>query len=407
MTIAIIGAGAAGCFCAVEIKRHRPDSRVVVFEAGARPMQKLALTGGGRCNITNTFRAISSLAEAYPRGERLMRRAIKVFGPEDTLRWFEAEGVEFVTQSDECVFPRSQDAGQIVGVLERAMRLAGVELRCSESVTSIEKSEGGGFELRLRCTSAPNGLTSVFLSDKVVLTIGGNSSERLSRLLPSEVLITPTAPSLFTLKLSDDALKALMGTVVEGAVLSLAGTRFRSEGTLLLTDWGVSGPATLKLSSYAALYLKEKEYRGTLLVSWLGLSEEQTRERLKVLSQGQRMLVNTRPSGLTERLWQHILQRAGLRSDLRWAEIGSKGLNRLVSRLCDDEYDIVGRAKFKEEFVTCGGVDLSGVNLSTLESRGVPGLYFAGECLDVDAITGGFNLQAAWSMSELVARALT
>ena len=224
-------------------------------------------------------------------------------------------------------------------------------------------------------------------------------------MLPPDIELTATIPSLFTFRISDEGLRSLMGLVVQDAVLALAGTRFRSQGSLLLTDWGVSGPATLKLSSYAARYLAENQYRSKLIINWTGSTEAEVRDWLNSSSieNPKKYIASIHPPGIMERLWKHLLQRAGLRADLRWSELGSKGGNRLVGVLTADTYAIEGRASFKEEFVTCGGVALNEVNLKTLESKRIPGLYFAGEVLDVDAITGGFNLQAAWSMAKLVA----
>jgi len=241
--------------------------------------------------------------------------------------------------------------------------------------------------------------------DCVVVTVGGCSREKLERLLPEGVAVTPCVPSLFTLKIPDAGLRALMGTVVEQAALSLAGTKFRAAGTLLLTDWGVSGPATLRLSSYAARHLAENGYAGTLLVNWLDAPEAEAREWIAATAaeNPRKQAAGTPPAGITARLWRHILRRAGLRDDLRWAELGAKGAARLAATLSADAYPVAGRARFKEEFVTCGGVDLAGVNINTLESKQYPGLFFAGEALDVDAVTGGFNLQAAWSTAAVVA----
>lgn len=385
--ISIVGAGAAGCFCAVEIKRRMPGAQVTVYEAGPRPMAKLALTGGGRCNLTNSFARIGRLAEAYPRGEQVMKRALRVFSHEDTMAWFEKEGVALLTQEDECVFPVSQDAMQIVRTLERLMRELGVKLVCNRRIASVSELD----------------------ADVVVVTAGGSTRASLQSLLPPDVPIVDPVPSLFTFKIADDSLKSLMGTVVENASLRLAGSNFRSSGALLLTDWGVSGPATLKLSSYAARHLAADGYRGTLLVNWLDRTEDGVRSLMGGLAAGAagKFISNVHPEELTGRLWLHLLSRAGLRPDLRWQELGAKGMNRLVNTLTADNYDICGRARFKEEFVTCGGVDLAGVDPNTLESRLHPGLFFAGEVLDIDAITGGFNLQAAWSTAYVAARAIT
>lgn len=386
MKIAIIGGGAAGCFCAIGLKRRLPDAEVTVYEAGPKLLAKVAVTGGGRCNLTNSFRDVRRLGEVYPRGEQLMRRALAAFSHEDTMRWFEAEGVRLTVQEDQCVFPVSQDAMQIVRTLERCLREAGVRVRLNAPVERVGDLD----------------------ADRVVVTVGGSSREKLERLLPAGVEVTPCVPSLFTLKIPDAGLRALMGTVVEQASLALAGTKFRAAGTLLLTDWGVSGPATLRLSSYAARHLAENGYAGTLLVNWLDAPEAAAHEWMAAAAaeHPQKQAACTPPAGLTARLWRHLLGRAGLREDLRWAELGSKGAARLASTLTADAYPVAGRARFKEEFVTCGGVALSGVNLNTLESKVRPGLYFAGEALDVDAVTGGFNLQAAWSTAALVAAAM-
>lgn len=379
----IIGAGAAGCFCAIELKRRRPDMDVTIYEAGAKPLVKVAVTGGGRCNLTNSFARISRLEEAYPRGGQLMKRALRTFSQRDTMEWFEEAGVALLIQEDECVFPVSQDAMQIVRTLERLMRELGVKLVCNKKVGSISELD----------------------ADCIVVTAGGNSKAALQAMLPPDIGITDTVPSLFTFKIADESLRSLMGTVAENVALSLAGTAFRSHGTLLVTDWGVSGPATLKLSSYAARYLADSAYRATMLVNWLDRPESEARQILEacISGNGKKFVANAHPEGMTERLWQHLQQRAGLRGDLRWQELGSKGFNKLVSTLTADSYQITGRARFKEEFVTCGGVDLAGIDLNTLESKAHPGLFFAGEVLDIDAVTGGFNLQAAWSTGYVVA----
>lgn len=396
--IAIIGAGAAGCFAAIEIKRRYPEANIVIYESSPKPLVKLSLTGGGRCNLTNSFRDVSSLVEVYPRGERLLSRAFKRFDHEDAMRWFESEGVRLVIQDDQCVFPASQDAMQIVRMLLRRIEQLGVRLLCDKKLKEIHPLSDGGFSLEFADRSYAE-------ATKVLVAIGGCSADRLRTLLPEEVELAPTMPSLFTFKLNDNRLRALMGTVVQDASLSIAGTKFRSRGTLLLTDWGVSGPATLRLSSYAAIFLNAHQYRASLLINWLSCGEEKVREYLKdcCVKHGKKQLSSIRPAGIADRLWRHLLFRSGLREEQRWSELGGKGLNKLVSVLVADEYQIEGRAHFKEEFVTCGGVALSSINMNTLEARKCPGLYFAGEVLDVDGVTGGFNLQAAWSTAKLVA----
>ena len=390
--IAVIGAGAAGCFCAAELRRLRPELRVDVYEAGPKPLAKVAITGGGRCNLTNSFEGIRSLAEAYPRGERLMKRLLKQFSQEDTWRWFESAGVPLVLQEDHCVFPRSQDAMDIVHALLRRM-------------------EGANLLLRTPVSSLIPGLTRNLLVDgepydAVVVTTGG-APKGLPMLDGLELEWVPTVPSLFTFTIRDEGLRSLMGLVVDASV-SIPGTAFKADGPLLITDWGLSGPAVLKLSSYAARHLHEVGYQAPLSVNWLGLNEAETREILQETATGnpRKQVSNTPAAGLQARLWNHLIAKAGLRADIRWAELGSKGLNRLVSTLTQDTYAIAGKTKFREEFVTCGGVALGNLDPATLESKRHPGLYFAGEVLDIDAITGGFNLQAAWTTGAAVARSI-
>ena len=390
--IAVIGAGAAGCFCAAELRRRLPEAAVDVFEAGPKPLAKVAVTGGGRCNLTNSFEGIRSLAEAYPRGERLMKRLLRVFSQEDTWHWFESAGVPLVLQEDHCVFPQSQDAMDIVRALLR--RMEGVNLRLRTPVSSV----------------IPGPSRTLFVDgepyDAVVVTTGG-APKGLPLLDGLSLEWVPTVPSLFTFTIRDEGLRSLMGLVADASV-SIPGSAFKADGPLLITDWGLSGPAVLKLSAYAARYLHENGYKAPLSVNWLALNEADTRETLQETAavNPRKQVSNTPPAGLQARLWGHLVHRSGIRPDIRWAELGSKGLNKLVSILTQDAYAIEGKTKFREEFVTCGGVALSNVDPSTLESKKYPGLYFAGEVLDIDAITGGFNLQAAWTTGFTVAQSI-
>ena len=390
--IAVIGAGAAGCFCAAELRRRLPDARVDVYEAGPRPLAKVAVTGGGRCNLTNSFEGIRSLAEAYPRGDRLMKRLLRVFSQEDTWRWFESAGVPLVLQEDHCVFPRSQNAMDIVHALLR--RMDGVNLRLRTPVKSVMPGSNGHL------------LVDGEAYDAVVVTTGG-APKGLPMLDGLDLEWVPTVPSLFTFTIRDEGLRNLMGLVVNASV-SIPGTAFKADGPLLITDWGLSGPAVLKLSSYAARYLHEAGYKAPLLVNWLARNEAQVRGILQELADGnsRKQVTSIPPAGLQARLWNYLTIRAGLRGDIRWAELGSKGLNRLVATLTQDTYAIAGKTKFRDEFVTCGGVSLNNIDPSTLACKRYPGLYFAGEVLDIDAITGGFNLQAAWTTGYAVAQSI-
>jgi len=396
--VAIIGAGAAGCFCAALLREWAPELSVTVFEAGAKPMAKLAITGGGRCNLTNDFQGIQSLAEAYPRGERVMKRTLKVFSQEDTIAWFTAHGVPCVLQDDHCWFPQSQDAMDVVRALQRAMR--GADVRLNTKVISIchsERSEeSGSFVVK-----TPQDDNSF---DYIVVTTGG-APKGLPFLEGLELELVPPVPSLFTFTVKDAALNALTGLVLD-AQMSLQGTNFKAQGPLLITDWGFSGPATLKLSSYAARHLAETGYKGTLAVNWLCANEEEVRGWLQrsASAHPQKLVSSVHP--VQQRLWDYLVAKAGLREGHRWAELGSKGMNRLTAVLTHDTYPLSGKSKFREEFVTAGGVSLSNIGLNSLESKQYPGLFFAGEVLDIDAITGGFNLQAAWSTGYVCAESI-
>ena len=402
MNVAIIGAGAAGCFAAIQIKRNNPKANVTVYEAGIKPLIKVAVTGGGRCNLTNSFDGIRSLDEAYPRGARLLKRLFRTFDYKDVYQWFETEGVSLTIQEDECVFPVSQDAMEIVNTVVRLMRSLGVKLITRHRVAAIDyEAEEGEYLLTFSHGD-------VAKADAVVVTAGGSPQVRGLEMYEKLGLeIVSPVPSLFSLNLEKNhPMTALMGTVVNDVQARLVGTKLATFGPLLITHWGVSGPAILKLSSYAARILAENDYKAQVAINWFGQANEAEVMRIitEIAEQNQKKLVSSVwPERFNNRMWCYLIEACGLRQDMRWGELGKKGLNKLVALLTNHTLTIVGKNKYKEEFVTCGGVALSNVNSSTLESKKHPHLYFAGEILDVDAITGGFNLQAAWTMGYVVA----
>lgn len=402
MNVAIIGAGAAGCFAAIQIKRNNPKANVTVYEAGIKPLIKVAITGGGRCNLTNSFDGIRSLEEAYPRGARLLKRLFRTFDYKDVYQWFESEGVSLTTQDDECVFPVSQDAMEIVNTLVRLMRSLGVKLITRHRVADINhEAEDGEYLLTFSHGD-------VAKADAVVVTAGGSPQLRGLEMYEKLGLdIVSPVPSLFSLNLEKNhPMTALMGTVVNDVQARLVGTKLAAFGPLLITHWGVSGPAILKLSSYAARILAENDYKAQVAINWFGQANEAEVMRIitEIAEQNQKKLVSSVwPERFNNRMWCYLIDACGLRQDMRWGELGKKGLNKMVALMTNHTLNIVGKNKYKEEFVTCGGVALSNVNSSTLESKKHPHLYFAGEILDVDAITGGFNLQAAWTMGYVVA----
>ncbi len=395
--IAIIGAGAAGCFCAIEIKRRLPMAEVHVFEAATKALAKVAVTGGGRCNLTNSFAhykdergRLTNLQLAYPRGDKLMRKLFGAFGPEETYEWFEREGVKLLVQDDECVFPVSQDAMEIVNTLLTLMHNLGVHLHLHSRITDIQEVMSA--------------------HDAVIVTTGGSPKASGLNFLDSLHLdIIPPVPSLFTFNIAGEQNQRLMGTVVEHVSVSLAGTRHRAEGPLLWTHWGMSGPAILKLSSYAARHLADNDYKGTLIVNWLGDKKEDDAHQMlesMMCANSQKVVTNVYPEIFTQKHWTEILQACSIPLTQRWGALNKTHISRLASALTAQSFTITGRCHYKEEFVTCGGVSLSEISAKTMECKKHPGLYFAGEVLDVDAITGGFNLQAAWSMAYRIAESV-
>lgn len=389
MKTAIIGGGAAGFFLAVNLKEMMPEMEVTVFERSSRVLAKVAVSGGGRCNCTNSFAQVSDLSQVYPRGHRLLKRLFHVFNYEDAYHWFEGHGVPLVTQSDECVFPLAQDSHAIIDCFLSLAHYHHVRICTGQKIQSLDALRDYDF---------------------IAITTGGSpKGDGLRWLAEMGHEIESPVPSLFTFSIDDDKLHALQGLVVEDAAAFIPGTKYRAEGPLLLTHWGMSGPAILKLSSYAARHLAGCQYQSPLSISWLQQCEAGIHTALHdmCVRQPQKLLTTYNPFGLQQRLWGYLSEKAlGQRAVLRWSELNKKDVNRMVNVLTNDSYQIAGRASFKDEFVTCGGVSLKAVNPSTLESRHVPHLYFAGEVLDIDGVTGGFNFQAAWTTAYRVAQSI-
>lgn len=387
MKTAIIGGGAAGFFLAINLKEMCPEMDVTIFEKSKRVLAKVEISGGGRCNCTNSFAEVGDLSEVYPRGHRLMKRLMKGFSQEDAYNWFERHGIRLTTQEDQCVFPMSQDSHTIINCFLAEARRHGVEIRTETRIDSLDQLSDYDF---------------------ISVTTGGMTTQitQITQMIP---IVSPV-PSLFTFRIDDEWLHALMGTVVEDVMTMIPGTKLRAEGPLLITHWGMSGPAILKLSSYGARILAENGYQMPLAVNWTNRRDTEVMTMLNemMICNSQKQLTTVAPCGLPLRLWTYLVEKClGERSNGRWGSLNKKEQNRLANLLSGgDGYQIAGRAPFKDEFVTCGGVDLSAVNPSTLESRQVPNLYFAGEVLDIDGITGGFNFQAAWTTAYTVACAI-
>ena len=385
MRTAIIGGGAAGFFLAINLKEMMPTMGVTIFEKSKKVLAKVEVSGGGRCNCTNSFEAVRDLSQVYPRGHRLMKRLFKTFNYRDAYAWFERHGVRLVTQDDECVFPASQDSHTIINTFLLYAKRLGVEILTERKITSLDELKDYDF---------------------IIVTTGGMPKTMLP--MVSEPVEEPV-PSLFTFNINDDDLRALMGTVVEEATAYIPGTNFKASGPLLITHWGMSGPAILRLSSYAARELHTHQYQMPLAINWSSRKDAEVQTELQTIiaQHPQKQLATIRPFNLPTRLWAYLLEKTlGERAQYRWQHLTQKDLNRLTNCLCNDSYQITGRAAFKDEFVTCGGVSLSAVDANTLESKYLPRVFFAGEVLDIDGVTGGFNFQAAWTTAYVVAQAI-
>ena len=400
--IAVIGGGAAGFFAAITARQTNSHAEVVIFEKTSRVLAKVGVSGGGRCNLTNSFACITDLKQVYPRGHRLMKRLFRQFDHRDTYEWFERHGVPLVTQADHCVFPRAQTSQAIINCLTSQADKLGIVTVTQHAMKAVTPTAEG--KLKIEFTDKPPRLF-----DKVIVTTGGAPLRRNlePHALTGHDIIAP-APSLFTLNVPDKAFTNLMGIVVNPVTLTLASTKFKARGPLLITHWGMSGPAVLKLSAHAARYLYENNYRANVAVNWINETHaavvEQQLAQLIQLNRKKQMGA-VAPCQLTSRLWIYLLGRAGLDAHRRWDELGRKGLNKLIETLTNDIHAIQGRGRFKDEFVTSGGISLQSLDSSTLESKVCPNLYFAGEVIDIDGITGGFNLQAAWTTGYVAGRA--
>lgn len=399
VNVAIVGGGASGFFAAIIAKSKNPNANVTIFEKNQKALAKVMITGGGRCNLTNTFEDISDLKHAYPRGYKLMKRLFKQFDYHEVYKWFEDNGVPLVTQEDLCVFPKSQESSSIVNCLVNKARRLGVNVMTGYKLEKTIQTEDGRFMLYFK-----NGQTQIF--DRVAITTGGSPNiNDLNHLRELGHEIETPIPSLFTFNIADKKVLALMGTVVNPVMTSISSTKFRSQGPLLVTHWGFSGPAILKLSSHAARYLHENNYNVDISVNWTNVANHsEIEEYIKniVNENPNKQLASLRPYDMPSRLWTYIIDKLCISREKKWAELGKSGINRIIEALTNDIYHVSGKGAYRDEFVTCGGVSLSNIDYHTLESKICPHLFFAGEVLDIDAITGGFNLQAAWTTGYIV-----
>lgn len=400
MNIAIIGGGAAGFFAAITAAERLSGSSVTIYERGNAVLQKVKVSGGGRCNVTHACFDARELVRFYPRGNRELLAPLLRFGPRETVQWFEQRGVRLKTESDGRMFPVSDDSQTIIDCLWNSARRAGVAVQTGVRLERLEPLDG---KWRLHFTrQAP------VTADRVLVATGSNEAVWAMLGTLGHRIVPPVA-SLFTFNVKDERLRDLAGISVPSAQVQVEGSKLAAGGPLLVTHWGLSGPAVLRLSAWGARELYQLNYHFSIKINWLGETPET--EVLQALNrqkqeQGKKQIMSHALFGLPQRLWERLCAAAGTGPALRWADAGKNVLSALASQISAGVFTVRGKSTFKEEFVTAGGVDLREVNFKTFESKRFPHLYFAGEVLDIDAVTGGFNFQAAWTGGWMVGNSM-
>ncbi|MBF9140410.1 NAD(P)/FAD-dependent oxidoreductase [Hymenobacter sp. BT439] len=404
-----MGGGAAGFFGAIACAEANPGLQVLLLEKTGKLLSKVRISGGGRCNVTHACDTAAQLVAHYPRGSKQLKAAFQQFGVADTIAWFARRGVTLKTEADGRMFPTTDSSETIAHALEEAARQAGVRIVTNVGVDEIQPLPEGGFALKITGSGAAK-IGETLLVNRLLIATGGNpKSANYDWLRALGHTIAEPVPSLFTFNVPNSPLSELMGVSVPQARVVLAGEKLQYEGPLLVTHWGVSGPAVLKLSAWGARRLSELGYVGTALINWIpAFTEETLRPWLQQFRQenGKKTVASNPQFGLPQRLWRNLTEQAGIGPELRWSDVPAKTQNRLLELLLRSPLAVRGKTTYKEEFVTCGGVSLDEIDLKTMQSRRVPGLYFAGEVLDIDGITGGFNFQAAWTTGFLAGRAM-
>ncbi|OGX84507.1 flavoprotein [Hymenobacter lapidarius] len=407
--MAVLGGGAAGFFGAIACAEANPTLQVVLLEKTGKFLGKVRISGGGRCNVTHACDTAAQLVAHYPRGSKQLKAAFQQFGVADTIAWFAKRGVQLKTEADGRMFPTTDSSETIAQALEEAARRAGVRLLPNVGVDEVQAATTGGFALQLSgAGTAQHGRT--LHATRLLIATGGNpKSANYDWLRALGHTVAEPVPSLFTFNVPNSPLSELMGVSVPQTRVVLAGEKLQYEGPLLVTHWGVSGPAVLKLSAWGARRLNELGYVGTALVNWTPtFTEETLRTWLQQFRQenGKKTVAANPQFSLPQRLWRSLTEQAGVAADTRWSDLPAKTQNRLLELLLRYPLAVRGKTTYKDEFVTCGGISLDEIDLKTMESRRMPGLHFAGEVLDIDGITGGFNFQAAWTTGFLAGQAL-
>lgn len=401
LDIVIVGAGASGIFGAINAAKNNPQLSILIIEKTSKNLSKVKVSGGGRCNVTHACFEPKELIKFYPRGSRELLSVFYSFNPTDTIQWFKDKKVDLKTEHDGRMFPTTDNSQTIIDCFLNEINKYNINIQYQSSLTAISPTENG-FELTVN--------DKEITCNKLLIASGGINKIEQGKLLSDlgHTIIEP-APSLFTFNLPKNDILSLQG-VVSNVEIKILGSKLIEQGPLLVTHWGVSGPAVLKLSSWGAKHLQEKNYEFDFMVNWLPTikNEEILKEQLNLFKQqfAAKKIINQFDLDLPKKLKLFLLTKAGFNLEQKWADTSKKQLNKLVETLLRDIYSSKGKTTFKSEFVSCGGIKLKEVNFKTMESKLVPNLYFSGEVLNVDALTGGFNFQAAWSTSYVAAQSM-
>lgn len=397
--ILVVGGGAAGFFTAINCAEKNPKLKIGILERGKEVLSKVRISGGGRCNVTHACFEPNELVKNYPRGEKELRGPFHKFGAGDTIEWFNNHGVALKIEADGRMFPVSNSSQTILDCFIETAHKLGVSIRIGQSVQSIYKADEH-WKIETQ--------NEQFIAEKLILATGSNP--KIWDMLQSfgHAVVSPV-PSLFTFNIKDSRIKELPG-VATLVNLKIKDTKLESSGPMLITHWGMSGPAILKLSAWGARILNDKNHQFTLFVNWLNdLDFEEVVLNLKELKleQAKKAVSKKSPFEITNRLWESLVLASGIESETKWADLSKTQLQNLSSQLTNSTFQVNGKSTFKEEFVTAGGIDLKEINFTTMESKLHENLYFAGEIMNVDAITGGFNFQNAWTSGFIIANNLT
>ncbi|HRH03173.1 MAG TPA: NAD(P)/FAD-dependent oxidoreductase [Bacteroidia bacterium] len=401
-TIVVIGAGAAGYFAAINAAQNFQDKRVILLEKSNKVLSKVKVSGGGRCNVTHACFDIQQFAKNYPRGAKQLLQAFHQFSASDTVQWFKQKGIELKAEADGRMFPQSNTSQSIIDCFTQAASLAKVQLRLQTRISSILHKDHV-FEITFDTNEK-------IIAHKLILASGGiNNLRDHDWLVKLGHTLIPPLPSLFTFNTPNSPITQLMGVSVPSANISIKGSKLSQQGPILITHWGFSGPAVLKLSAWGAKELAEKNYEFDFSINWMPRfhNDAMVQEIQLIKNRQAKQQLGTRPwPEFPKRLWEFLLEKANIDAQSKWADLSKKQGNKLAELLCNDTYQAKGKTTFKEEFVTCGGVSLNDIDFNTMQSKMCPNLYFAGEILDVDGVTGGFNFQAAWTTAWIAAKHL-